>query len=78
MELYHQILATYLSISGEYNKQIDVPGIVEGRCYQAICQIYEILNNDRLTDPECFDQIEQIVAIMEDLGPGGGSRHDFG
>lgn len=78
MELYHQILASYFSMSDDFSKQIDAPKIVEGQCYQAICQIYEILNDDHLSDPECFAKIEQIVAIMEKLGPGAGCRHDFG
>ena len=78
MELYHQILAAYFSVSDDFKKQIDAPIIVEGRCYQAICQIYDILNDDHLSDPECFARMEQIVTVMEILGPGAGCRHDFG
>ena len=33
-----------------------------------------VLNNFKLDDFEC---IEEIVLILEDIGTGGGSRHDF-
>ena len=35
------------------------------------------LDDETLEDPACFAKIERIVRIYEDLGPGGGSRHDF-
>ena len=42
--------------------------IVEGQCYQALCKIKAIIEDDRLNDSECF----------EEIGSGAGSRHDFG
>lgn len=78
MELYHCILASYFSISDRFNQEINAPKIVEGQCYQAICKIREILANDQLDDPACFSRIEQIVCVLEELGPGTGTRHDFG
>ena len=33
--------------------------------------------DDALSDPECFQKIEAIVQVFEDLGSGCGSRHDF-
>ena len=47
-------------------------------CYEAICKIRAILNDDSLSDPECFMKIEEIVSVLEDIGSDGGSRHDFG
>lgn len=51
--------------------------IVEGKCYQTLCKIKAILEDDRLDDGECFQKIEEIVRTFEELGSGGGTRHDF-
>ena len=48
--------------------------IVEMTCYHAIKRIREILNDSSLDDFAC---IEEIVLILEDIGIGCGSRHDF-
>lgn len=72
MELYEQILA-------ETPRQGDDPvGMVELRCYWAITEIRRILSDESLEDPECFERIERIVDVMDELGIGGGGRHDFG
>lgn len=52
--------------------------MVSGACYRALERIQAILKDDSLTDPECFQRIEAIVRVYEDLGGGAGSRHDFG
>lgn len=78
MEPFHLILAAYFSESDEFSRQVDAPKNVEGRCYRAICEIRRILDNQQLSDPECFAKTEEIVLIMEQLGPGAGTRHDFG
>ena len=31
--------------------------IVEGQCYQALCKIKTIIEDDRLNDSECFQKI---------------------
>ena len=78
MELYHQILAHYLASSQEFENLIDIPSIVEGICYRTLCAIREILKDPVLTDEECFQKIEQIVELYEQIGSDAGSRHDFG
>lgn len=55
----------------------DLKELMEARCWQALAEIRAVLDDGTLEDPECFRRIEQIVRIYEDLGPGGGSRHDF-
>ena len=40
-------------------------------------EIRAVLDDETLEDPECFQRIEQIVRIYEELGPGGGIRYDF-
>lgn len=48
------------------------------QCYQALQKIKAVIQNDSLTDNECFMKIEEIICAFEALGSGGGSRHDFG
>lgn len=83
MELYQEILCHVLAnekvqVSFPELIHTDVTKIVELECYKALCKIKAILENDALTDSECFQQIEEIVCTFEELGSNGGSRHDFG
>lgn len=81
MELWKEILAHCLV--GEQmeitfpNLQLDASSIVEGQCYQALKQIKELLEDDRLEDRDCFLKIEHIISTLEILGSGAGSRYDF-
>ena len=43
-----------------------------------LLKIWDILADDSMDDPECFQRIEAIVHLMEDLGIPCGGRHDFG
>ena len=52
--------------------------MVEMECCEALRKIREILDDTFLTDEMCFARIEQIVSLYGELGPGAGSRHDFG
>ena len=40
-------------------------------------KIKAVIEDDSLTDETCFAKIEEIVCILESVGSGGGSRHDF-
>ena len=51
--------------------------IIHTRCYQALCSIRNILSDERLDDTACFERIERILEVFEQLGSDGGSRHDF-
>ena len=46
------------------------------------CRLYRhaqaVIQDDSLADSECFMKIEEIIAVFEILGSGGGLRHDFG
>ncbi|HIZ94824.1 hypothetical protein [Flavonifractor sp. An112] len=82
MELYQEILAhilqnTTVCISFPELK-CDISALVEQECYQALQKIQAILRDDRLDDAECFQKIEEIVCVIENLGGGCGTRHDFG
>ena len=51
---------------------------VEKRCFVLLERIRQILADDTLDDPECFQRIEQIVCELERSGIDCGTRHDFG
>ena len=83
MELYQEILCHVLAnekvqVSFPELVNTDVIKIVELECYKALAKIKAIIEDDALADSECFQQIEEIVCAFEELGSGGGSRHDFG
>ena len=83
MELYQEILCHVLAnekvqVSFPVLVNTDVIKIVELECYKALAKIKAIIEDDALADSECFQQIEEIVCTFEELGSGGGSRHDFG
>ena len=77
MELYERILCEAIAKDVIPGLQLDYAELLELKCYQAIRKIYEVVSDDRTDDPECFDRIEQIVSALDDLGIGGGGRHDF-
>ena len=45
---------------------------------RALWKIREVLADDTLDDPSCFQRIEAIVKLMEELDIYCGNRHDFG
>ena len=51
--------------------------LLEYKSYQTLREIKRILEDDSLSDPECFQKIEAIVCLFEELGSGCGNRHDF-
>ena len=81
MELYKEILAQAL-MQGEvkitFSGECDPAKIVEGECYKALEKIKAVIQDDSLSDQECFLKIEEIVNVLESVGSSGGFRHDFG
>ncbi len=82
MELYKEILIHILSneaINISFpTLSVNVSEIIEGECYKALQRIKEILGEGALNDAECFERIEEIVYVFEQIGSTGDSRHDFG
>lgn len=72
MELYQEILR-----KENRCEEIALTELLELRCYQAILRIKAVLEDENLTDADCFARIEEIVCILEELGTDGGARHDF-
>ena len=81
MKLYKDILTEILSREEVQisfpNLNIDAGKIVEMECYKALHRIREILDDHTLEDSECFNKIEEIVNVFEEMGSSGGCRHDF-
>lgn len=82
MELFQEILIHALregSVKVSFsNPDVNVEQMVEGICYRTLKKIKAILEDDSLEDPECFMKIEEIICAFEEIGSGGGVRHDFG
>lgn len=76
--MYHQILAAYMASSDRFNQYIDAPKITEGICYRTLKAIRQVLADDSISDGDCFQRIEQIVLLFEEIGSDCGTRHDFG
>lgn len=76
--LYHVFANEKIQVSFPELINTDVTKIVELECYKALGKIKAILEDDALADSECFQQIEEIICTFEELGSGGGNRHDFG
>jgi hypothetical protein len=78
MELHELILCEAIVKEIVPALNIDAGSLVEMRCYQTIKRIHEIVSNDALDDAQCFARVEEIVTALDELGIGGGGRHDFG
>lgn len=77
MELYESILYNAIARDVIPSLQLDRDKLAELKCYQTIEKIYQIVSDETLEDPECFRKIEEIVCAFEELGIGGGGRHDY-
>ena len=82
MDLYKEILAHALAQEGITvsipSLDMNAAQIVEGKCYRALQQIKSIIADEALDDEMCFEKIEEIVRVFEQLGSTGDGRHDFG
>ncbi|MGN0502077.1 MAG: hypothetical protein ACI4HN_04055 [Ruminococcus sp.] len=74
--IYDKIKKNKITVSIS-EKNVDIDRIVESTCYKALNEIKSILENDSLTDEECFLKIEEIIRVFERLGSNCGNRHDF-
>ena len=80
MELYKEILVKVLekqTACVEFpNLKIETEKIVEQECYQALLKIKGIIEDEHLSDAECYFKIEEIIRTLELVGSNGGIRHD--
>ncbi len=82
MDFYREIIINVLkdeNVKVSFpDLKLDAKKIVELECYKALKEIRNILDDDSLDDATCFQKIEEIVCVFEEMGFNGGSRHDFG
>ena len=82
MELYRDILCHLLQTEEfeiflpKWN--VSAEELLHTKCYQALQAIKQVLEDDSLNDRDCFERIERIICIFEELGSGIADRHDFG
>ena len=80
MELIKELFSLYLRRAlSEINliEPDDLKRIVESEAYTALKAIKEIICDDSLEDSDCFDRIEKIVCLFDEMGIDSGGRHDF-
>ena len=79
MEILQRMAADMIS-RGEVKLTLppDTVRYLENCCFEILGRIREILADDSLDDPECFQRIEKIVCELESIGVDCGTRHDFG
>ena len=52
--------------------------LVSDAAGRALLRIRDILADDSLSDERCFQKIEAVVTLLEELGISCGGRHGFG
>ena len=80
MQLWKEILLRALEkneIDAVENLNDQVVNFIECKSYQALNQIKAVIQDDSLSDKQCFYQIEEIICVLEEIGSNGGARHDF-
>ena len=84
MDLYKEILL-HILYKQDCKVEVTFPNLkfsagemIESAAYCALAEIQRILQDDELTDEDCFQKIEAIVYEFERLGSGCGDRHDWG
>lgn len=81
MDLYKEILIHTLSeqrVEVRFpDLTLDAKQLVDSVCYRALRKIKEVVEDDTLEDKECFERIEMILQVLEQIGSRCGGRHDL-
>lgn len=80
MDLLRELFFSYLRSEDfkiESLEGLDVERVIENECYKALKGIKEIISDDEIEDKDCFERIEEIVCLLENMGIDLGGRHDF-
>lgn len=80
MELWRELLIS--GLQNENNKfnfinDNTLKEILERKCYEVLLQIKQTIENDKLSDEDCFIKIEEIINTLEKNNIFC-DRHDFG
>ncbi len=80
MELWKELLISGLqndSIKRDNINDNILKEIITDRCYRVLLKIKRILDDDKLSDKDCFIKIEEIICELEKENIFV-DRHDFG
>ena len=80
MDLWRELLISGLQneyCKIEYFNDNVLKEIIENKCYKVLLQIKQTIDNERLSDLDCFFKIEEIIQCLEKNGIFC-DRHDFG
>lgn len=80
MELWRELLIGGLSEENEKYEFINdeaIKGIIENKCYMVLLQIKKIIEEEKLSDKDCFFKIEKLLEVLEKNNIFC-DRHDFG
>mgnify|MGYP006970850369 CR=1 FL=1 len=80
MELWRELLISGLQNDNYKLESINdktLNEITESRIYQVLFQIKQIIENEKLSDQDCFTKIEKIICTLEE-NKIFCDRHDFG
>lgn len=79
MKLFQEILFTALNNQKVElvfpNVKESITDIINNKSYESLQKIKEIIDDDSLSDEACFQKIEKIVCVFEDIGASRGNRH---
>lgn len=80
MELWRALLLSGLQNEHYTFESIDdntIKEIIENKCYKVLCQIKQIIDDEKFSDIDCFSKIEKIIYKLEEHNIFC-DRHDFG
>ena len=75
MELWKDMLIG--AIQNQSHSLSEPTKLLELECYIALSRIKSVLEDNPLTDVYCFEKIEEIISVYEEMGVKIYSRHDF-
>ena len=52
--------------------------LISDAASRTLLKVWNILKDETLSDKACFQKIEAILSLYEELGLSSGGRHDFG
>ena len=80
MDLWRELLIGGLSEENEKYEFINdetIKEIIENKCYMVLLQIKKIIEEEKLSDKDCFFKIEKLLEVLE-KNEISCDRHDFG
>ncbi len=80
MQLWKELLINGLQNSNEMFECLNdkvLNDVIESRCYKVLLSIKQAVDDEKLSDNDCFFKIEKIITVLEENGIFC-ERHDFG